>query len=368
MDKIPLTDLKLQYDGIKDEMDFAIKKVINETNFILGPEVKTFEEEIAKYFGVKFAVGVASGTDALVLSLLALGIGQGDEVITTPFTFIATAEAISRVGAKPVFCDIEYETFNIDPNKIRVSVTKKTKAILPVHLYGLPCELKKITAVAAEFNLRVIEDCAQSFGSEYEGKKVGSVGDCGCLSFFPAKTLGCYGDGGMVIVNDEAVAERLKMLRNHGSAAKYFCSLHGFNSRLDTLHAAILRVKLRYIDNWITKRINNAFLYNKNLTDISNISVPMIPGNVKHSFNYYTIRIKKVRNALQEALKKDGIASAVYYPLSLHMQEVYNDLGYKAGDFPISEEAQQEVLSLPMYPEMMPETIQKITDIVKGAL
>jgi dTDP-4-amino-4,6-dideoxygalactose transaminase len=378
--KIQMTDLKSQYESIKEEIDTAIQEVINESGFILGKQVNLLEEEIAGYIGVKHAIGVASGTDALVLSLAALDIKNGDEVITTPFTFIATAEAISRVGAKPVFCDIDYDTFNIDPDKIEAKINPKTKAIITVHLYGMPCEMDKIMAIAKKRNLKVIEDCAQSFGSEYKDKKVGSIGDCGALSFFPAKTLGCYGDGGMVVTNDEAIASRIKMLRNHGSAAKYHYSAHGFNSRLDTLQAAILRVKLKYIDSWIDKRIENARYYNELLQGLflqkaghppiqyggvpnSSESIPF-----KHTFNYYTIRLKKSRDQIQDRLKEAGIASAIYYPLSLHLQEVYKDLGYESGDFPIAEKAQSEVLSLPMYPELAKEQIQEVAKTIKNTL
>lgn len=359
---IPLVDLNKQYQSIKQKVDSAIEKVLRESNFILGPEVKLLEEEIARYCGTKFAVGVASGTDALILSLLASGIKNGDEVITTPFTFIATSEAICRIGAKPVFCDIDYETYNIDADKIEAKITKRTKAILAVHLYGLPCEMDKILPLAGKNNLKVIEDCAQSFGSEYKGKKAGSLGNAGCLSFFPGKTLGSYGDGGMVITNDEKIAGTIKMLRNHGSTTKYYYGMHGFNSRLDTVQAAILYVKLKYIDKWINARIDNAGYYNHMLANNSDIIMPQVPDYSKHSFNYYTIRIRKNRDSVQQHLKKNGIASAIYYPLCLHLQEIYKDLGYSTGDFPAAEEAQNEVLSLPMYPELTREQIQEISD------
>ena len=363
---IPLADLKAQYASIKGEIDSAIKEVINESNFILGKQVNLLEEKIVKYIGAKFAIGVASGTDALVLALSALGVGKGDEVVTTPFTFIATAEAVVRVGAKPVFCDIGYDTYNIDPDKIEAKITKNTKAILPVHLYGLPCAMDKITAIAQTHKLKVIEDCAQSFGSEYKERKVGSFGDCGCFSFFPAKTLACYGDAGMVITNDQGIAKKIRMLRNHGSATKYYYSIHGFNSRLDTLQAAILRVKLKYIDKWINQRIQNAKLYNELLSKMGDIITPTIPTNAKHTFNYYTIRIKNKRDRVQGACKEKGIACAIYYPLCLHLQDVYKELGFKIGDFAVAEEAQSEVLSLPMYPELTKEQIQEICLHITG--
>jgi len=388
MPKIQMTDLKAQYETIKSEIDAAIQSVITESSFILGKQVDLLEQEIAGYIGVKYAIGVASGTDALVLSLAALDIKEGDEIITTPFTFIATAEAISRVGAKPAFCDIDRDTYNIDADKIEAKITPKTKAIIPVHLYGMPCEMDKIMAVAKKHNLKVIEDCAQSFGSAFKGRKVGSIGDCGALSFFPAKTLGCYGDGGMVVTGEEETAKRIKMLRNHGSTAKYHYSVHGFNSRLDTLQAAILRVKLKYIDTWIAKRIENARYYNELLQGLSpKGTVPAESGapnhpiglgayfnlqgtvpEYKHAFNYYTIRIKKNRDLVQERLGANNIACGIYYPLSLHLQEVYQGLGYKKGDFPLSEEAQDEVLSLPMYPELTSGQIQAVVSVIREAL
>ncbi len=373
---IPMTDLKLQYESIKNEIDLAIQEVIAESGFILGRQVNLFEEEVARYFGVYYAVGVASGTDALVLSLSALDIGKGDEVITTPLTFIATAEAICRVGAKPVFVDIDEKTYNIDVKKLENFFNQSPitnhqlpiKAIIPVHLYGMPCEMDKIISIAKEYKLKVIEDCAQSFGSEYGGKKVGTFGDCGCLSFFPAKTLGCYGDGGMVITNDEEIAKKIRMLRNHGSTTKYYYGMHGFNSRLDTLQSAILRVKLKYIDNWIERRIENAQHYNEFLSNLSGVTTPTLPNNAKHTFNYYTVRVKNNRNPLQNKLKDRGISSAIYYPLSLHLQEVYKELNYKLGDFPVAEQTQNEVLSLPMYPELTKEQIEEVVEEIRISL
>lgn len=366
---IPLVDLKIQYQTIKTEIDTAIQRVLEQTDFILGEELVLLEKEIAQYCGTKYAVGVASGTDAIVLSLFALGIGKGDEVITTPFTFIATSEAICRVGAKPIFIDIDEKTYNIDPEKIedyfRQSAGKRqqaiVKAIIPVHLYGLPCEMDSIINIAKLYNLKVVEDCAQALGSEYKGRKVGSLGDIGCLSFFPGKNLGAYGDGGMIVTNDAKVAERIKMLRNHGSKTKYYYLLHGFNSRLDTLQSAILRVKLKHLDKWIEQRCQNALYYNQ-LFSRTGIIAPNPPNYVKHSFNYYTIRIKNFRDKVQKNLQKEGIATAIYYPLSLHLQEVYGYLDYKKGDFPVSEQVQDEVLSLPMYPELKIEQIKKVVE------
>jgi dTDP-4-amino-4,6-dideoxygalactose transaminase len=364
--KIQMTDLGAQNQKIKDEINKAIGDTVAKSAFILGENVNLLEKKIAEYYGVDFAVGVASGTDALVLALKALGLGLGDEVITTPFTFIATAEAISRVGAKPVFCDIDYATFNIDFGKLKEKITSKTKAILPVHLYGLSCQMNKICALAEKHNLKIVEDCAQSFGSEFKGKKTGTFGDCGTLSFFPAKTLGCFGDGGMVITDNQQIAQKIKMLRNHGSTKKYYYGIHGFNSRLDSLQAAILQVKLKYIDQWIDKRIENAKYYNQLLSGIPGLVTPSIPEDAKYAFNYYTIRIKNnMRQKVQDKLRSQGIASAIYYPLSLHFQEVYKELGYKKGDFPVSEQAQEEVLSLPMCPELKKKQIEEIVKIIK---
>lgn len=365
---IQMTDLKAQYVSIKDEIDSAIKEVINDSGFILGKEVGLLEDEISQYFKVKFAVGVASGTDALVLSLAGLGIKEGDEVITTPFTFIATVEAISRVGARPVFCDIDQRTCNIDADKLAAKITKRTKAIIPVHLYGLACDMGKILSIAGEHGLNIVEDCAQSFGSEYEGKKAGAFGDCGCLSFFPAKTLGCYGDGGMVVTNDEKLAGTIKMLRNHGSSSKYIYAMHGLNSRLDTLQAAVLRVKLKHVDAWIKKRVLNAEYYNEQLAGLTEITTPLPAENSKHSFNYYSVRINNNRDLVQQALKKKDIPTAIYYPVSIHLQEAYRQLQHKAGDFPVAERMQNEVLALPMYPELTKEQMDIIITALKEAL
>lgn len=366
--KIPMTDLKREYQSIKPELDAAMQSVIDDTSFILGPQVKSFEEKLAEYLGVKFCVGVASGTDALALSLLALGIKSGDEVITTPFTFIATAEAVSRAGARPVFCDIDPKTFNIDARKIAGKITARSKAIIPVHLYGLPCDMAEILKLAKEKNLKIVEDCAQAFGSEYKGKKSGAIGNTGAFSFFPAKTLGCYGDGGAVATNDEVTANNLRLLRNHGSGDKYSFLRHGFNSRLDTLQAAVLSVKLKYIGQWIKARKENAGYYAEYLSGIKEIILPAGAGCAGHTFNYYAIRVAKGRKALQEKLKEKGIATAVHYPLCLHLQEVYRNLGYKRGDFPQAEKAQDEVLSLPMFPQLTKDEIKEVSSAIKEVL
>lgn len=366
--KIQMVDLSASYQEIRAEIDAAVKNVLDKTNFILGEEVRKFEDDFAKYCGVKYAVGVANGTDAIKIALLAAGIKKDDEVITTPFTFIATTEAIVQAGGIPVFADIIQETYTIDPADIGKKITKKTRAILPVHMYGHPAEMKKILDIAKKYNLKVIEDCAQSFSAEYNGKKCGSIGDCGCFSFFPAKNLGCFGDGGMVIASDKEIYKNAKALRNHGQREKYFSVMDGFNSRLDTIQAAILSVKLKHIDKWTAMRNSVAQKYNELLKDVA--VVPKVSENCKHSFNYYTIcfQDKATRDKVQKHLTDNGIPCQIYYPCSLHLQKVYETLGYKKGDFPVSEKMQDETLSLPMYPELDDEKIKFITDKIKEVL
>lgn len=364
---IPMVDLKVQYEAIKKEIDSAVLGVIQSTAFILGPQGRALEQEVAAYHGVKHAIGVASGTDALHLALIAAGVGKGDEVITTPFTFIATAEAISYVGAVPVFVDIEPDTFNIDANEIEKKITKNTKALIPVHLYGHPADMDRIMDIAKRHNIRVIEDCAQSFGSVCNGKKTGSFGDLGCFSFFPSKNLGCYGDGGMIITNSDDLAERLITLRNHGSRVRYYHDEIGFNSRLDDIHAAILRVKLRYIDDYNERRRKNASLYSGYLKP-AGIQTPVERPGCRHVFHQYTIRIKN-RDSVKQALDEGKITSSmIYYPVPLHLQKAYKDIGMKPGSLPVAEQAAREVLSLPMYPELTEDQIRIVSEEVKKAL
>ena len=364
---VPMVDLKTQYEAIKEEINSAVLGVLQSAHFILGPQVKALEEEIAGYHGVKHAVAVASGTDALHLALLAAGIKRGDEVITTPFTFIATAEAISYVGALPVFVDIDPDSFNIDITKIGPAVTKKTKAIIPVHLYGQPVSMDGLMEIAKKHNLRVIEDCAQSFGAEYHGKKTGAIGDFGCFSFFPSKNLGGYGDGGMVITDDAKQAEHLLSLRNHGSKVRYYHDEVGFNSRLDEIQAAIIRIKFKHIEEYNAKRRNNARLYSHYL-NAPGIRTPSEQSGAKHVFHQYTIRVKN-RDKVKQKLDAGGITSSmIYYPVPLHVQTAYKDLGMKPGSLPVSEQAALEVLSLPMYPELTEEQIKKVAEAVKQAL
>jgi len=366
--RIPLVDLRAQYNTIREEVDAAIQRVLQDGQFILGPEVRVFEEEVAAYCGTEYAVGVASGTDALRLALLACGIQPGDEVITTPFTFVATAETITQCGATPVFVDINPGSYNIDPDKIEQKITPGTRAILPVHLYGQAADMDSILELARKYNLKVIEDCARALGTEYKGRRVGSIGNAGCLSFFPTKTLGAYGDGGMVITNETRIAETVHLLRAHGANTSYYYLLPGFNSRLDTLQAAILNVKLKRLDSWNELRRNNAAFYNQLLSGIDSIEPPSVEEFSQPSFNYYTIRLKDSRvsrNKLREHLESRGIQTSVYYPLSLHLQEAYSALGYKPGDFPESEQAQEQVLSLPMYPELSEGQIREVVEGIK---
>lgn len=349
---IPILDLKAQYDQLRDEVAEALQAVLESGNFILGPDVKALEQEVAAYCGCAYGVGVASGTDALRLSLAALGVGPGDEVITTPFTFVATANTISHSGARPVFVDIDPATFNIDPDAAAAAVTPRTKAIVPVHLYGQPADMDAILAVARRHSLHVIEDAAQAIGAEDRGRRAGSIGVCGCLSFYPTKNLGAYGDAGMVVTNDRDLADKLDVLRRQGGKTKYFHEVLGFNSRLDTMQAAILRVKLRYLDRWQEARREVACRYDRLLAAAgAPVTLPHVRPGVRHVYHQYTIRAPQ-RDALAEFLKQRGIGSMIYYPLPLHRQGLYRDLGMGEGSLPNAEAAGREVLSLPMYPEL----------------
>ena len=351
----PFLDLKAQFASIREEVMAAVSRVMESQLFILGPEVARFEEEVAAKLGAKYAVGCASGTDALILALMAAGIGPGDEVITTPFSFVATAGSIVQAGAKPVFVDIDPVSFNIDPQKIEAAITARTRAILPVHLFGLPADLDPIVAIAKGKKLLVIEDAAQAIGSRCKGRFTGTIGDFGCFSFFPSKNLGGAGDGGLITTNDSVMADRLRMIRVHGSNRRYFHDLHGVNSRLDALQAAILRVKLRHLDRWAAGRENRADRYRrlfeeKELT--RHLSAPPVPPMpFHHVYNQFTIRAQR-RDELKESLKCAGIPTEIYYPLCLHLQPAYAYLGYQVGQMPIAEKTSEEVLSLPVYPEL----------------
>ena len=349
--KIPILDLKKQYASIKKEVNSAIKEVVTNQDFILGEEVKNLEKEVALYCNAKYAVGVASGTDALILSLKALGIKQGDEVITSPFTFVATAEAISLIGAKPVFVDIEPKTYNIDPALIEKKVTRFTKAIIPVHIYGQCADMDPIINIAKKCNLRVIEDAAQAIGATYKGRKTGSLGDCAALSFFPSKNLGGFGDGGMVTTDKEDMADAIKTLRVHGSKIRYIHSFIGMNSRLDNLQAAVLRVKLKYLEKWLNARRESAKYYDERLKDMP-VVVPYTPSYNTHTYHLYVLRVRSGLDKLTQFLIDGGIEARTYYPIPLHLQECYKDLGYREGDLPESEKAAKETLSIPIFPEM----------------
>jgi dTDP-4-amino-4,6-dideoxygalactose transaminase len=358
---IPMVDLKKQFNDIREEVCAVMIEVLESSQYILGPRVAELEEEIAGYHGVEEAVGVASGTDALHLALEALGIGEGDEVITTPFTFFATAEAILYTGATPVFVDIEPDTMNMDPSRIEERITRRTKAILPVHLFGHPADMNRIVEIADSHGLNIIEDCAQSFGAELNGRKAGSFGDAGCFSFYPSKNLGACGDGGMILLNDATVAGDIRKLRNHGTKGPYQHQTVGFNSRLDELQAAVLLVKFKRIDSYNRMRREKAALYNKLLSD--GVRPPVERPGALHVYHQYTIRSGK-RDEIQQCLREKDIASVVYYPVPLHLQEAVEFLGYKEGDFPVAEEAAARVLSLPIYPELEETAIAQIADSI----
>lgn len=361
---IPLLDLKLQHASIKEEITAAINQVLEAGNYILGPNVRALEEEIAAYCGTIYGVGVANGTDAILLALEAFGIGPGDEVITTPFTFFATAEVISKLGATPVFVDIDPKTYNIDVGKIEDRITPKTKAIIPVHIFGQMADMDPIMEIANRYDLVVIEDACQAIGAEYKGIKAGSIGHAGCFSFFPSKNLGCYGDGGMVVTNDSKVMEKIKILRVHGSETKYFHTSLGYNSRLDELQAAILRVKLKYLDQWNGARAEKAKCYESLLANCD-VVTPYAEENYKHVYHLYIIKVQN-RNELMSRLKANGIASGIYYPLPLHFQEVYKNLGYNKGDLPQAEKAAEETLAVPLFPDLKEEDILEVTNVIKG--
>jgi len=378
--KVPLLDLKPQYADIRRDVLKAVEGVLDSCQFINGPAVKELEGAVARYCGCAAAVGVASGTDALLCALMTLGIGRPsplggkdgedekvDEVITTPYTFFATAGTIWRAGARPVFVDIDPQTFNIDPAKIEAAVTERTRAIMPVHLFGQMAEMDAIEAIAKKHKLYVIEDAAQSIGSEYKGRKAGSIGTVGCLSFFPSKNLGCLGDGGMIVTQDVELADRLAQGRNHAAKPKYYHKWVGGNFRLDTLQAAVLLVKLKHLDRWSQQRRENAAKYDRLFTGFGAVKTPVIRSHCKSIYNQYVIRVLR-RNELKAFLQDQGIGTEIYYPLSLHQQECFAALGYKPGDFPESEKAAAETLALPIYSELTDEQIQYVAGKIKEFL
>lgn len=362
---IPMVDLKTQYLEMKEEIDNGILEALEKCQFILGPNVAAFEGEAAAYLGVKHAVAVASGTDALHLALVAAGIQPGDEVITTPFTFIATAEAIRYVGATPVFVDIDPETFNIVPAAIKAAITARTKAVIPVHLFGQPADMDAIEAICSSHNLQIIEDCAQSFGALSGKRMTGTIGAMGCFSFFPSKNLGCYGDGGMITTNSDELAESLRMLRNHGSKIRYHHGMIGYNSRLDEIQAVVLRAKLKRIDQYNAGRRRVAGLYRDMLAGAA-VTVPFEDGKGVHVYHQYTL-LGDSREVIMKALADAGIASAIYYPIPLHRQDVFA-ADYRDLSLPVTESVAARCFSLPIFPEMTEGQVAEVARVVKGAL
>ncbi len=372
---VPFFDLKPQSLSLREEIRSAIEEVFESQQFILGHQVNTLEQVIAQYCQTPFAIGVASGSDAIFLSLLALGIGPGDEVILPPFTFFATAGSVSRIGATPVFVDIDPLTFNIDPSKIEEKITKKTKAILPVHLFGQCADMDPILDIAQRRNLRIVEDAAQALGAEYQpstdskARRAGQMGDLGCFSFYPTKNLGAFGDAGMVVAKDPALAERVRLLRVHGSQPKYYHKWIGINSRLDTIQAAVLLVKFKYLEKWTEARQNLAKRYEelfKNLlSKVEEIRLPTIQYGNRHIFNQYVVRVSQ-RDRLRQFLTDEGIGTDIYYPLPLHLQECFSFLKHRPGDFPVSEKAARETLALPIFPELTQTQQEWVVDRIRA--
>ena len=360
---IPQLDLAAQYAAVGAEIRTALDRVLASQQFVLGREGAALADEIAKLCAVSHGVGVASGTDALILALRACGVQPGDEVLLPPFTFVATASAVSALEAKPVFADIRPDTYNLDPAECARRVTPRTRAIIVVHLYGLPADMDPILAFAKQRRLPVIEDSAQAIGASYKGRPTGSLGDTACISFYPTKNLGAYGDGGMVVSNSPGIANRVRLLRNHGQPKKYLSSEPGWNSRLDEIQAAILRVKLRYLSSWQQARRANGAEYSRLLGQTPGVLPPVVPEGLEHVYHQYTIRVEK-RDALQKFLAERKIGSAVYYPHPLHLQPLYASLGHKPGDFPHAERAALEVLSLPMYPELRKDQIARVVETI----
>lgn len=364
--KVSLLDLQAQYKTIKEEIDNSIHQVLDSSVYIMGPNVKKLEISIAEFTGVKHGIGVANGTDALLLALEAIGIKAGDEVITTPFTFFASAETTSVLGATPVFADILPDTLCINPDEIEKCITDKTKAIIPVHIFGQMCDMDRIMEIARKHNLYVVEDCAQAIGSEYKGRRAGSIGDIGTYSFFPTKNLGGYGDGGMVVTNNDELAEKIRLLRTHGSKEKYTYVAIGHNSRLDELQAAILNVKFKYINEWNKARNIKAKIYNDLLRNLEVVTPTELDEN-KHIYHMYVVQSYK-RDEIIAFLKENGISTGVYYPSPVHLQQVYKYLGYKEGDLPVAEDACKKTFALPLYPELEIEKQEYVVEKIKEFL
>ncbi|MCX5647634.1 MAG: DegT/DnrJ/EryC1/StrS family aminotransferase [Planctomycetota bacterium] len=365
---VPLLDLVAQYRTIRDEVRAAVTEVLESQRGVGGPQIVALEKAVAEYCRCRHAIGVSSGTDALLVSLMSLDIGRGDEVITTPFTFFATVGSIVRVGAKPVFVDIDPKTYNIDPSHIEAAVTPKTKAIMPVHLFGQMADMDPILAAAEKHGLAVIEDAAQAIGAEYNGRRAGSLGTCGCFSFYPSKNLGACGDGGMVVTNDDGLARRCELMRNHGAEERYYHRHVGGNFRLDSIQAAIVMVKLKYLESWHEARQRNAAYYNERFADCRAIQTPYVEPHNRMIYNQYVIRIPGKRDAVEAKLNEKKIGNAIYYPVPLHLQECFADIGHKEGDFPQAERAAREVLALPIYPELTREQLDEVADAVLEAV
>jgi dTDP-4-amino-4,6-dideoxygalactose transaminase len=373
--KIPFFDLAVQFKSIENEIKSALDEVFQNQQFIMGPKVQALEEAIAHYCRTRYAIGVASGSDALLLSLMACGVGTGDEVLLPPFTFFATAGSVSRLGATPVFADIDGETYNMDPSKIEEKITARTKAILPVHLFGQCADMDPLLEIAKEKKLFVIEDAAQALGAEYkpnaglEGRRAGQIGDLGCFSFYPTKNLGAFGDAGMVVTDHPFLAEKVRLLRVHGSQPKYFHKAIGINSRLDTIQAAILLVKLKYLEKWTAERQRKAERYQQQFQDllssVKGFKLPTVQYQSRHIFHQYVIRVPE-RDRLRQFLAEEGIGTDIYYPVPLHLQECYSFLKYRRGDLPVSEKASEEVLALPIYPELTEDQQTVVVDRIKA--
>lgn len=362
--KVPQFDLTRQFESLRSELMLLVESVIASGHYILGPHVGEFESEIAQYLGVKHAIGVANGTDALLLALKVLGVGPGDEVITTPFTFFASAEVVSQLGATPVFVDIELESMNIDVSKVEAAVTPRTKAIIPVHIFGQPADMTELGQLAAKKGIPVVEDACQAIGAKYADRMIGSFGQLACFSFFPTKNLGCVGDGGLIATDDDALAKRIRVLRVHGSTQKYYHSEVGWNSRLDEIQAAILRVKLKRLDEWTRARQAAADRYAKLLGDIAQVTPPKTKTSRTHVFHQYVIRAEN-RDDLKQYLEHMGIGTSIYYPCPLHLQQVYRDLGYSCGSLPHAEAATKETLALPMFPEITEDEQVYVVECLK---
>ena len=365
--KVPFLDLKAQYESIRPEIAEAIQQVLDKTAFAGGPFVAQFEKEFAAFCGTQFAAGVGSGTDALWLALLALGVGPGDEVVTVPDTFIATAEAISYCGAKPVFIDVEPVTYNMDPAKLEAAITKKTKAVIPVHLFGQMADMDPILAIARKHKLFVVEDASQAHGAEYKGRKAGSMGDLGCFSFYPGKNLGAYGEGGAVVTSNPEFDRKVRMLRDHGQEKKYYHGMIGWNARMDGIQGAVLSVKLKYLPAWNEARRRNAKLYSEKLGKTDGVIIPTESPKNKHVYHIYAIRVQN-RDSLIAALAGKDIHCGIHYPIPLHLQEAYSSMGLRKGSFPVAEKVASEFLSLPMYAELTGEQIDCVTSEIRDLI